>query len=100
MATTMPFLAMLAFNNGLQTTLSGILKGYSRQVIAMPIVIMSYWFVDLSLAYYDVFVSNDRNLECQCRGLCVCGTAGLVVGMVISSVVNSTETQPRQWGCF
>lgn len=82
-ASTVPFLAVYVFADGVQTTLNGILKGCGMQKIAMPIVIVSYWLVGVPLAYYNAFIRHGGVTECEDSELC--GTAGLVAGMTVGT---------------
>jgi len=80
---TIPFLAVYVFADGMQITLNAILKGCGKQAIAMPIVIVSYWFVGVPLAYYNAFILNEGTSQCERSRFC--GTAGLVAGMTIGT---------------
>eukprot|EP00580_Thalassiosira_gravida_P002685 CAMPEP_0201618304 /NCGR_PEP_ID=MMETSP0492-20130828/38644_1 /ASSEMBLY_ACC=CAM_ASM_000837 /TAXON_ID=420259 /ORGANISM="Thalassiosira gravida, Strain GMp14c1" /LENGTH=331 /DNA_ID=CAMNT_0048086849 /DNA_START=173 /DNA_END=1168 /DNA_ORIENTATION=- len=82
-SSTISFLAIYVFADGMQATLNGILKGCGKQAIAMPIVIVSYWCVGVPLAYYNAFILNDGTSECQDSRFC--GLAGLVAGMTMGT---------------
>ena len=82
-SSTIPFLAIYVFADGMQTTLNGILKGCGMQAIAMPIVIISYWCVGVPLAYYNAFIRNGGSTDCHDAKFC--GTAGLVAGMTVGT---------------
>ena len=85
-AKTIPFVALYVFADGIQYTISGIVKGCGKQCIAMPIVIVAYWIVGLPLAYFLAFrwrksleydiMDNPRSFE---------GITGLVCGMTVGT---------------
>jgi len=96
-AATLPFLAFYLFADGVQVTLSGVVKGCGRQAILMPIVIFAYWMVGLPLGYYLAFVRNGGEAECSYdnydgegnpSSLFGCGVVGLVVGLTTGTWVH------------
>ena len=83
-ASTIPYLSLYVFADGVQYALNGIIKGCGRQPIVMPIVIISYWLIGLPLAYNFAFIQNGGITTCDGKQLC--GIVGLVSGMTIGCV--------------
>jgi len=51
-AATIPLLSCYVFADGVQVTLSGVMKGCGLQCWGAPIVLVSYWAVALPVAWY------------------------------------------------
>jgi len=83
---TIPLLAFYLFADGVQVALNGVVKGCGRQCITMPVVIVSYWFIGVPLAYYLAFVRHDGEMYCGEESLC--GTASLVFGMTTGTWIH------------
>ncbi|GMH86876.1 hypothetical protein TrST_g12257 [Triparma strigata] len=83
-ARTLPLLSLYVFADGVQVTLSGVLKGCGMQVWMMPVVVFSYWFVALPFGYYVTFVMNEGK---ECGGG-LCGVVGLTSGMCLGTWVH------------
>jgi MATE family multidrug resistance protein len=83
---TIPLLSIYVFADGIQVALNGIIKGCGRQCVTMPIVIVAYWVVAIPLAYYIVFVRNDRQMFCDDSYFC--GDVGLVAAMTTGTWVH------------
>ena len=86
-----PLLALYVVADGIQCSLSGIIKGCGRQCVTMPIVLIAYWLVSLPLAYHLAFIVYDGEMFCEdnndddnegffFRYIHPCGTVGLVTG--------------------
>eukprot|EP00979_Chaetoceros_neogracilis_P012570 scaffold3357_cov268-Chaetoceros_neogracile.AAC.11 len=86
-ASTMPFLAVYVFADGVQVALNGIVKGCGRQSIVMPIVIFAYWVVGVPLAYYDSFERHSGTTFCEI-GEYTCGVRGLVFAMTTATWIH------------
>ena len=80
-ARTIPFLSLYVIADGIQVALNGVVKGCGRQPLIMPIVIVSYWFIGLPLAYHFTFIVNEGTTVCD-EDQHFCGIAGLVAGEV------------------
>jgi len=74
----LPLLALYVIADGIQSSFNGIIKGCGRQVVSMPIVVVSYWVVAIPLAYYLSFVENDGVMYDDRQ---LSGVVGLVIGM-------------------
>jgi MATE family multidrug resistance protein len=81
----MPLLSLYVFADGIQQALGGIIKGCGRQVVTMPIVVVSYWVVGIPLAYYLAFVNHDGVM---CEDNYFCGDVGLVTGLLVGTWVH------------
>jgi Na+-driven multidrug efflux pump len=77
---TIPLLATYVFADGVQTALNGVIRGCGRQIIIVPIVVVSYWVIAVPLAYYLAFIVHGGEMECD-EGY-FCGDVGLVGGYV------------------
>jgi MATE family multidrug resistance protein len=86
-SSTIPFLAIYVFADGIQVALNGIIKGCGRQCITMPVVVIAYWFVGVPLAYYNSFVRHNGEMFCD-DDYRLCGIPGLVVGMTTGTWVH------------
>ena len=85
-AKTIPYIALYVFADGIQYTISGIVKGCGKQCIVMPVVVVAYWIVGLPLAYFLAFrwrksreyeiIDNPHSFE---------GIIGLVCGMTVGT---------------
>ena len=73
---TIPLLSLYVFADGIQCAFSGIIKGCGRQVVAWPVVLVSYWVVGLPLACYLAFIRHGGDMNCH-----FCGVESLVLGM-------------------
>ncbi|GMI34075.1 hypothetical protein TrCOL_g1343 [Triparma columacea] len=76
-AATIPLLSLYVFADGLQVTLSGVIKGCGLQCIGAPIVVLSYWGLALPLGYYLAF-KKGGGTNCE-EGWC--GVVALTAGM-------------------
>jgi len=76
-AATIPLLSLYVLADGLQVTLSGVVKGCGLQCVGAPIVIVSYWGLALPLGYYMAFTKGG-GVNCE-EGWC--GVVGLTAGM-------------------
>jgi MATE family multidrug resistance protein len=81
-----PFLSLYVLADGLQGALNGIIKGCGRQVVTIPIVVVSYWIVGVPLAYYLAFVRHDGVMLCEDSYFC--GDIGLVTGMTVGTCLH------------
>jgi MATE family multidrug resistance protein len=81
-----PLLSLYVLADGLQSALNEIIKGCGRQVVTMPIVVVSYWIVGVPLAYYLAFVRHDGKMLCEDSYFC--GDVGLVTGMTVGTWVH------------
>lgn len=86
-SSTIPFLAVYVFADGIQVALNGILKGCGRQAIVMPIVVFAYWIIGVPFAYYNSFEKHDGTTDCG-GGDVTCGVRGLVFGMTVGTWVH------------
>jgi MATE family multidrug resistance protein len=76
-ARTIPLLSTYVFADGVQVTLSGVMKGIGMQRYGAPIVVLAYWIVGLPVAH---FLGFGKKLEV--RGLVGGMTAGTWVHML------------------
>ncbi|GMI16193.1 hypothetical protein TrLO_g12938 [Triparma laevis f. longispina] len=83
-AATLPLLSLYVFADGVQVTLSGVLKGCGMQMWMMPVVVFSYWFIGLPFSYYVTFVLNKG----EACGHGMCGVVGLTSGMCLGTWVH------------
>lgn len=83
---TIPLLVLYVFADGIQAVLSGIISGCGRQVVTVPIVLVSYWVLGVPFAYYTTFVVSQRALYCD--DFYFCGDVGLVSGMTLGTWVH------------
>ena len=83
-ARTIPLLSLYVVGDGIQVTLSGVIKGCGRQCIAAPIVIIAYWVIALPVAYHLSFTKH-KGQECD-QGFC--GVVGLTTGMTVGTWVH------------
>jgi MATE family multidrug resistance protein len=83
---TIPMLATYVVADGIQAALSGVIKGCGRQLVTVPIVLVAYWVVGVTLAYYIAFVRHDRQTFCDDSYFC--GDVGLVAGMTAGTWVH------------
>jgi len=74
----MPVLALYVIMDGVQTALTGVLKGLGKQRIAGPVVLFSYYCIGLPLSYYFAFP-----LKMGVIGLCIGTTLGTLVHMLL-----------------
>jgi len=81
-SSTIPYLALYIFADGLQATYNGIIKGCGRQLVTIPIVFVAYWIVGVPLAYHNAFVAHSDQ-SCQ-----HCGVIGLVDGLTVGTWVH------------
>jgi len=93
--TTLPYLAIYVFADGISATLGGVVKGCGRQTILMPIVLFAYWVVGLPVGYYLTFVRNGGNTMCTIENNdgedyspFGCGVVGLVIGLTSGTWVH------------
>ena len=86
-ASTMPFLAIYVFADGMQVALNGVVKGCGRQSIIMPIVVFAYWGVGIPLAYYYSFERHSGTTLCE-SGEYSCGVRGLVAAMTTATWIH------------
>jgi MATE family multidrug resistance protein len=80
---TIPLLSIYVIGDGMQVALNAIIKGCGRQIVAVPIVICSYWVVGLPLAWFLAFAKSGGTTDCQDQSLC--GVVGLVGGMTVGT---------------
>ena len=83
---TIPLLAVYVFADGIQSVLSGIIKGCGRQLVTVPVVVVAYWVVGVPLSYYIVFVRHEQEMFCDDSYFC--GDVGLVAGMTVGTWVH------------
>jgi MATE family multidrug resistance protein len=74
----MPVILVYIIADGIQSALTGVLKGMGKQRIGGPIVVFSYYAVGLPISYYLAFKENMGIL-----GLCTGTTVGTAVHMLL-----------------
>ena len=79
-----PILAVYVVVDGVQASLSGILKGMGKQRFGGPIVIFSYYVVGIPLSYY---LSRSPSPQRGVFGLCLGTLVGTIVHMLLYIVV-------------
>lgn len=83
-----PLLALYVFADGIQASFNGIIKGCGKQVITMPIVVISYWFIGIPIAYYITFIKYNGIMCNNYEEHYFCGVIGLVTGMTIGTWIH------------
>ena len=86
-ASTIPFLAVYVFADGVQVALNGVVKGCGKQSVVMPIVIVAYWLIGVPLAYYNSFERHNGNSSCEIDDY-TCGVRGLVSAMTTATWIH------------
>lgn len=87
-AATVSFSAFYVFADGMQSALTGNLKGCGMQALAVPVVIVAYWFVGLPFAYYNSFIRHEGSSALCEPGDHFCGITGLVAGTTVGTFVH------------
>ena len=88
-----PLLALYIIFDGVQSSLSGILKGMGKQRLGGPIVLFSYYVVGVPLSYYFAFW---RSPSWGVFGLCAGTLIGTVVHMLLYFVVVLRTDWPAE----
>eukprot|EP01036_Dinobryon_divergens_P029842 gene29842-39003_t len=83
-STLIPILAAYVVVDGIQASLSGILKGMGKQRFGGPIVIFSYYVVGIPMSYY---LSRSPSPGWGVFGLCLGTLAGTIVHMLLYIIV-------------
>jgi MATE family multidrug resistance protein len=87
-----PILAVYIVVDGLQTALTGILKGMGKQRLGGPIVLFSYFVVGLPISYLLTFQPFGFGFKWGVHGLCMGTLAGTVAHMALySGVIARTD---------
>ena len=79
-----PLLSIYVITDGLQMSMNAIIKGCGRQLILIPIVIVSYWFIAVPLSYHLAFVRSGGTTDCD-EQVSFCGVVGLVGGLTMGT---------------
>ena len=87
-AATISFSAFYVFADGMQSALTGNLKGCGMQALAVPVVIVAYWFVGVPFAYYNSFIRHEGSSALCEPGDHFCGITGLVAGTTAGTFVH------------
>lgn len=80
----MPILAVYIVVDGLQASLTGILKGMGKQRIAGPIVVFVYYGIGIPIS---AWLALTKGIKWGVYGLCVGTLAGTVMHFVLFAVV-------------
>mmetsp|Transcript_10991 Transcript_10991/g.24216 ORF Transcript_10991/g.24216 Transcript_10991/m.24216 type:complete len:486 (-) Transcript_10991:191-1648(-) len=82
---TIPLLCIYLIFDGIQSALSGIIKGCGRQCIATPIVILSYWLIAVPFSWWLAF---EKHSAIMCETDLTCGIGGLVTGLTLGTTIH------------
>jgi len=79
-----PLLSIYVIADGLQMSMNAIIKGCGRQLILIPIVIVSYWLIAVPLSYHLAFVRSGGTTDCG-EQASFCSVVGLVGGLTMGT---------------
>jgi hypothetical protein len=84
--TILPLVSMYVIPDGIQSALTGVLKGSGKQRIGGPIVVFSYYLVGMPVGAY---LSFSKNVSWGIVGLCTGICLGTWVHMILYSIFVS-----------
>jgi len=85
---TISFSAFYVFADGMNSALTGNLKGCGRQALAIPVVFVAYWLVGVPFAYYNAFIKHEGSSALCEDGGHFCGITGLVAGTTTGTFIH------------
>lgn len=101
-ASTVLFLRVIVFVEGVTACMEGVVVGCGRQYTAMPLVIYAYWVIGLPSAYWFTFCLDAKNggvsnkLFHNVTGLAAGRTVACSVHMVLFTIMVCFRTDWRE----
>ena len=93
-----PVLVVYTVADGIQSSLTGVLKGLGKQAVAGPIVVFSYYVIGLPISVMLAFPLGGRGYNMDLMGLVIGTTVGTYTHMLLFALVVSRTHWRREAG--